>query len=228
MVLSVVSVPGGGAVAQSMVAGPTVQYYSFFNGWPAEPFALDAVPRFLEPNERLRCDASTMVTHRSRALRYAVRTSPAFVERLERFETFVTALAVEHYGRAPRRLVHKGAFNCREARGRRGRISEHALGNALDFQGLDFAPLRRGDTAPEGMPRHLRRGFSVRVLSHWQPRRARDGYHAQFLHHLAESVRAHPEIFRGIVGPPRPRHANHLHLDAAPWTYAMFGYEPVE
>jgi hypothetical protein len=210
-----------------MAAGqPSVYYYSFFNGWPSELHPLDPVPRFLEPSERLHCDASGMVTHRSRALRYAVRSHPSFVPRLERFEAFVTALATEHYGRAPRRLVHRGAFSCREARGRRGRISEHALGNALDLQGFDFGPLRRGDEAPAELPRHLRRGFSVRVLSHWRARRERDAYHAAFLHRLAEELRGRPDIFRGIVGPPRPRHADHLHLDAAPWTYAMFGYEP--
>ena len=208
--------------------GGGVSYHSFFEGWGREPYPLDPVPRFLEPPARLRCDAGQMIRHRSRALRYAVLTNPAFVERLERFEHFVIEQATRHYGRAPRRLVHKGSFACRSARARRMRISEHALGNALDFQGLDFPPLARRVEAPESMPRHMRRGFALRVFRHWSPRRSRDDYHARFLHGLTEALRERPDIFRGIVGPPRPRHLDHLHLDAAPWRYAMFGYDTPE
>lgn len=209
---------------------PAVSYYSFFDGWGRDPYALDLVERFVdEPARRLRCDAGAMVLHRDRALRYAVRVHPAFAERLERFGRFVSELATEHYGRAPRRLLHRGAFVCRSARSRRERVSEHALGNAIDVEGFDFGPLpRRAAAAPPEMPRRLRRAFSLRVQKHWAPRRARDAYHARFLHELAEALRQHPEIFRGIVGPPRPRHGGHLHLDMAPWRYAMFGYDPVE
>jgi hypothetical protein len=207
--------------------GPSVSYYSFFNRWPSEPHALDGHPRFLEPRERMRCETEGLVRYRSDALRYGVLVHPAFVERLVRFERYASDLAVETYGRAPRRLVHRGAFNCREARGRRGRISEHAYGNALDLQGFDFPAVRRTDPAYRSLPPHLRRAFQVRVARHWRPRRAPDAVHARFLHTLAEGLRTRPEIFRGIVGPPRPRHADHLHLDAAPWVYAMFGYDPV-
>lgn len=208
--------------------GHDVSYYSFFEGWGSDFYPLDPVPRFLEERGRVSCDADAMVRHHSRELRYAVRVHPAFVPRLERFEELVRQLAVEHYGREPRRLIHKGAFACRSARARRGRISEHAFGNALDFQGFDFGPLPRRDEAPAEMPRHVRRAFSLRVISHWSPRRERDAYHAQFLHRLTETLRHRPDIFRGIVGPPRPRHRDHLHLDAAPWRYAMFAYDRVD
>lgn len=225
--LSLSGVPTASAETESG-DGLDVSYYTFFEGWGRDPYPLDPVPRFLEERERIRCDADGMVRHHSRALRYAVRAHPAFVPRLERFEQLVMELATEHYGRAPRRLIHKGAFACRSARARRGRISEHAFGNALDFQGLDFPALRRGQEPPPDMPRQMRRGFRLRVLSHWSPRRERDGYHAEFLHRLAEGLRHRPDIFRGIVGPPRPRHADHLHFDAAPWRYAMFGYDRVQ
>ena len=33
-------------------------------------------------------------------------------------------------------------------------------------------------------------------------------------------------VFRGIVGPPQPRHHDHLHFDAAPWRYTWFRYDP--
>ena len=74
-------------------ASLAINHYSYFDGWPSEPYLLDPIERFLPQGERLRCDASGMVLHRDRALRYAVRVHPAFVERLERFETLVTELA---------------------------------------------------------------------------------------------------------------------------------------
>jgi hypothetical protein len=210
-------------------AGMAISYHSFFDGWPPQPYVLDPVERFLpEGVRRVRCEHEVMVLHRNRQLRYTVRVHPAFVERLERFEALAMEMATEHYGRSPRRLIHKGAFACRSARGRRGRISEHAFGNALDFQGFDFGRLPRNAEIPEGMPRRFRRPFRLRVLTHWSPRRSRDDYHAVFLHELAETLHRRPDIFRGIVGPPRQRHRDHLHLDAAPWRYAMFGYEPID
>jgi hypothetical protein len=212
------------ASAQEQPA-PDVSYYSFFDGWPPEPYPLDQTERFLEERERVRCDPSGLVGYRSASLRYGAHVHPAFAERLERFDRFVVELATSFYGRAPRRLVHRGAYNCRSARGRRGRISEHAFGNALDVQGFDFGPLPRGVAGPSEMPRHLRHGFQLRVRTHWSPRRERDRYHAGFLHLVAEGLRSRPDIFRGIVGPPQARHLDHLHLDASPWRYAMFGYD---
>lgn len=219
---------GSAFAADEGAAELDVSHFSYFEGWAANGYALDLVPRFVEDTKRVRCDTGAMVVHRSRALRYGVRVHPAFAERLQRFEAFVSELAREHYGRAPRRLVHHGAFACRRARHRRERVSEHALGNAIDLEGFDFGRLPRGAAAPEAMPRRMRRAFSLRVGRHWAPRRARDAYHARFLHRLAEELRERPDIFHGIVGPPRPRHHSHLHLDAAPWRYAMFGYDRVD
>ncbi|MEM6958127.1 MAG: extensin family protein [Myxococcota bacterium] len=204
-----------------------VNFFSFFDGWPRDAYPLDETPRFLERPGRPDCPTDSLVRYRGSKIRYAgsVRVNAAFVPRLERFEALVTDLAMEHYGRLPRRLRHRGAYNCRAARGRRARISEHAFGNALDLQGFEFPRLGRGEALPEGMPRRMRRAFRITVLEHWGPRRARDAYHAQFLHRLADELRGRPEIFRGIVGPPRPRHRDHLHLDAAPWRYSMYGYD---
>lgn len=206
-------------------AASIITRYSFFDGWPREAYALDQTERFLPEGQRPRCDSSQLVRYHSAGLRYTVRVNLAFAQRLLAFDRLLEQRGRDAYGRAPRRLVQRGAYNCRSARGRRGRISEHAFGNALDFQGLDFPALRRGEVAPPGMPRHMRRGFSLRIADHWSPRHSRDLYHAHFLHALAEEIRDHTEIFRGIVGPPQRRHRNHLHIDAAPWHYAMFAYE---
>lgn len=221
--LLVLLLPGGTQRAEAGVG--MVTHYSFFDGWPREAYALDGTERFLEEGKRPHCDAGSLVHYRSADLRYSVRVNAAFARRLAAFDRLLEERGREAYGRAPIRLVERGAYNCRSARGRRGRISEHAFGNALDFQGLDFPSLRRGQQAPADMPARLRRGFSLRIANDWQPRHARDAYHARFLHGLAEELRGHTEIFRGIVGPPQRRHRNHLHLDAAPWHYAMFAYE---
>lgn len=193
-----------------------------------ESYLLDPVARYLDPTAPLACDAASMVVHRSTPLRYAVRVHPAFEPRLSRFDAFVRELATEHYGRPPRKLLHRGAFVCRTTRARKHRLSEHALGNALDFVGLEFGPLPRRAEAPEAMPKAMRRAFSVRVQAHWAPKRERDAYHARFLHRLAEELSMRSDIFRGIVGPPRPRHHDHLHFDAAPWRYALYAFEPVQ
>lgn len=210
-------------VGEEAAAASGFDLYGVFERADGDTYALDLVPRFTEGG-RIECSADVMVRYRSRALRYSATVHPAFVERLERFEQVVTELAVQHYGRAPRRLQHRGGFACRSLRTRRERISEHALGNALDFQGLDFGPLPRRSIAPADMPRQLRSAFRVRVLEHWSPARARDAHHARFLHELADAL-AERSVFRGIVGPPRPRHHDHLHLDAAPWRYAWFSHE---
>lgn len=194
---------------------------------PGTGYALDAVSRHVARGEDVACDSENMVRFRGSDVRYSpsARVHPDFVPRLEAFEQVVIDLATAHYGRAPRRLHHAGTYACRRSRGRTTRVSEHALGNALDLVGFDFGPLPRDATLPEDLPRRLRRSFQVRVGTHWSPRRERDAMHADFLHRLADTLRARPDIFRGMVGPPRPRHHGHLHLDAAPWRYAMYSYE---
>lgn len=215
------------ADAQPVQQEPAVSYFSYFDSWGADGYALDGTERFLADKQQVTCDASQLVVYRSRTLRYAVKAHAAFVERLQRFDALLIALATSHYGRAPKRLLHRGVFSCRSQHSRKERISEHALGNAIDVIGFDFGALQRKLDSPASMPRHMRRAFSVRVQSHWSPRHARDRYHAQFLHKLAEAIRNDPSVFRGIVGPPRPRHHDHLHFDMAPWRYAMFGYDPI-
>lgn len=213
-------------LAESLRDEAAVPRFSVLTGWEgAEPYSLDAEPRYLADDEKVACSHKQMVRYRSKALRYGVTAHPDFAVRLERFEALLAELATEHYGRAPRKLVHQGVFACRTLRARSERISEHALGNAIDVQGFDFGPLPRKADAPRELPQAMRRAFSLRVAKHWSPKHARDAYHAKFLHRLVEELRVRPDIFRGIVGPPRPRHASHLHLDAAPWRYALYAFE---
>lgn len=209
-------------------------YFSYFSGWPLDTHPLDGLERFLEPNVRARSQCASrddLVTYRGELIRFrpAARVHPEFAERLRRFEDRVVQISTAFYGRPPRAITHRGTYNCRLARGRRRRLSEHALGNALDLTGFDFGRMPREEWF-EGQPRWHRRGFSIRIRTHWTPRRnhQRERTHATFLHAIAEDARSTPRMFRGIVGPPRPRHHDHLHLDASPWRYAMFTYAPLE
>jgi hypothetical protein len=192
-----------------------------------EPYELDEIARFVEPRGPLPCPSEAIVAYRGTSLRYArtVYVHRAFIPRLAKLEEVIAAQATAVYGRAPRRLLHRGAYNCRRARGRPERLSEHALGNAVDVAGFTFGPLRRGERAPAGLPRHLARSFQVRIDRHWSPRRERDALHARFLHALADALHERPDVIRGIVGPPARRHHDHLHLDAAPWRYGWYAYD---
>ncbi len=192
-----------------------------------DEYELDDVERFVDPRGTLPCPSDAIVSYRGSRIRYdrMAFVHRAFAPRLELLEAVIAETATEVYGRAPRRLVHRGAFNCRRARGRPERMSEHALGNALDVQGFDFGPMPRDVEAPADLPRHLRRGFVVRVSRHWSPARERDGLHARFLHALVDRLHERPDVIRGIVGPPARRHHDHLHFDVAPWRYAWYAHD---
>jgi hypothetical protein len=191
----------------------------------ADQYALDALPRTLRPGEALPCASGTvpLISYRGAQVRYQkpVRIHPAFEGQLRAFEAIVADLAVSHYGRAPRRLVHLGGFNCRVMRLYPDYVSEHALGNAIDLAGFDFAPLARRDARGADLSPALRGAFQVRIATHWQ---AKGSAHAAFLRALAAELARRPEIFRVLLGPGYPGHHNHLHLDHAP--YRLVDYDP--
>jgi hypothetical protein len=192
-----------------------------WNEWRGDEYALDGLERFVE-SPRKSCDASALITYRGTNLRYAgaVTIHSAFRERLERFETVAAEVGARVYGRAPKRVQHFGAYSCRASRGRKHRLSEHALGNAIDVIGFDFGPVKKTDVLPDGVPKQLRGAFQVRVKKHWGANgNAAAGLHARFLRELTDELRARDDIFRGMVGPPDPKHTDHLHFDVAPWRY---------
>jgi hypothetical protein len=189
---------------------------------PREPYVLDEIPRRLAPGDRVDCESVPLVTYRGSGVRYArpVRIHPAFEARLSRFETVVRETAISVYGRPPSRIEHAGTFACRSVRGRNERLSEHALGNAIDVSGFRFGPASRAERAamPAELPARLRWGFGVRIDRDWEGDGAIRSIHRRFLATLTERLRDEP-IFRGMIGPRHPRHRNHLHLDAGPYRY---------
>jgi hypothetical protein len=191
-----------------------------------EQYPLDAIQRETTPGAA--CPEVELVLHRGSELPFqpSVRVTPPFVERLARFEQIAIQVARESYGRAPRSIRHAGAYVCRPIRKQGQRWSEHALGNAIDVVGFDFARADRSPSADAGLssppvlPPALRRAFEVRVVKHWNAPAtdAAAELHQRFLHRLVAALREH-EIFRAMIGPPDPDHRTHLHLDMGPWRY---------
>lgn len=183
-------------------------------------YPLDEEPRTLGENAPLPCEARalSLVAYAGEHLRYQkpVRVHPAFRRQLAAFERIVMEVARQTYGRAPSRVVHLGGYNCRRMRRYPTWVSEHALGNAIDIAGFDFAPARRHERLPEALPKALRRGFQVRVLSHWEAK-GEGQLHSRFLRALAQALIDRPDVFHVVLGPAWPGHKNHFHLDHAPY-----------
>jgi hypothetical protein len=196
------------------------QLWATWNQLRGDAYPLDTLDRSLDVAEKLVCDARPLVAYQGRSLRYrgTVWINPAFRERLERFEDLVRDVALEIYGRVPRRLDHFGAYNCRSTRHHAGRISEHALGNALDVAGFEFGPApKQGAASP--LPRALRGAFRVRVSEHWRPQGDNpvSALHARFLHELTARCEERSDVFRVLIGPNQRDHADHFHFDMSPW-----------
>ena len=199
------------------------QLWAKWNALRGDAYALDDVERWLEEGERISCDKKSLVRYQGSRLRYtnALLVSVPFKERLERFEAVAAEVAREVYGREPRRIRHYGAFSCRPSRNRSYRVSEHALGNALDLVGFDFGPATKAAPLSAGLPRSLRGSFQVRVGRHWAARDKGEAAaaHARFLDVLTDRLRARSDIFRSMFGPGHGGHDDHLHLDVSPWRY---------
>lgn len=184
---------------------------------PTDPYPLDSIERSIKASAAVRCSPQGLVRYQGEAIAYAsaVQVRPAFRERLAQFERLAASVAREIYGRPPRKLLHVGAFNCRRIRAYPDLLSEHALGNAIDIAGFEFGPGQRGDAPPPA--RAPRAAFTVRMSSHWDPRRPADQVHSDFLRTLARRVIAAPALFRVALGPAWPGHRDHFHFDCAPY-----------
>jgi hypothetical protein len=219
---SLAQVPESSLAGDGSSALARGQLWATWNRLRGDAYPLDTFDRSLDVGEKIVCDAHTLIAYKGRSLRYrgTVWVHPAFRDRLERFEQLVREVAQEIYGRVPHRLDHLGAYNCRSTRHHVGRLSEHALGNALDVAGFEFGPApQQGLSSP--LPKALRGAFRVRISEHWSPRD--DGpvaaLHARFLHELTTRCEQRSDVFRVLIGPNQRDHADHLHFDMSPWHY---------
>jgi len=210
----------------SLLSMSRSELWAAWNSLRGDAYALDPIDRVIDHGARVECDARGLVDHRGQLVPYqgAVRVDPAFRERLVRFEQVVLDVAIEVYGRAPARVRHFGAYVCRSTRNRTYRISEHALGNAIDVAGFDFARAKHQQPLAAGLPRELRGPFQIRVARHWNASSssAVAAVHARFLHELAERLGDRSDVFRGMIGPSRSDHSDHFHFDMSPWRYVYF------
>lgn len=184
----------------------------------ADTYPLDSLDREISPHGKMTCPKLEMTKHRGTHLRYhkPVLIYAGFKDRLERFEAIASEVALEVYGRKPKRIVHIGTYNCRRIRKIPDLLSEHALGNAIDIEGFDFGPAR-GKSEREGSPhRALRGGFKVRIDKHWEQERGPSAVHAKFLSTLTERL-LDDDVFRVLLGPSYPGHKDHFHFDLAPY-----------
>jgi hypothetical protein len=159
------------------------------------------------------CSDAVLTTFAGQSVPFvpAARVSTAFRGRLVELERVVLDLSRVFYGRAPSAILVASSFDCRSVSGKNQLLSEHALGNAIDITGFRFAA---DGAASEGAG-----AFEVRVDQHWKatgnPERER---HARFLEALTQALLAR-DVFRTLLGPAHPNHADHFHFDMAPHYY---------
>jgi hypothetical protein len=187
---------------------------------PAPAYGLDDHSRTIPARGKVKCPKIPMTRYKGDHIRYhkPVTVYEGFVPRLKLFEQVVASVAVEVYGRAPRKIRHLGTYNCRRIRSYPEWLSEHAFGNGIDVAAFEFAALPRADRKSSPLPNRLRRGFKVSVEEHWGKTQGVAGaHHAKFLDTLARRLVNRPDIFRVLLGPGYPGHHNHFHFDVGPY-----------
>jgi hypothetical protein len=127
--------------------------------------------------------------------------SCALAVQLDRFESeAVQPAAQRHFGRPVMLIRHFGAYSCRGENGGNGRLSQHALGNAIDIGGFELAD-----------------GTRIAVETDWRGR----GPRHDFLHEVAKRACAY---FNVVLTPASDAlHNNHFHLDVGPYRLCSVG-----
>ncbi|MDQ3037268.1 MAG: extensin family protein, partial [Myxococcota bacterium] len=129
-----------------------------------------------------------------------LRIHAAFEDAVRALERAVVETSIETYGMAPTRILSASSHRCTTVRTRPERISEHALGNAIDLRGIV-----------------LGESEEITVREHWRAT-GEDAIHARFWRALVQRV-IERAIFRGVIGPPTDDHLDHLHFDLGPSSY---------
>jgi hypothetical protein len=145
----------------------------------------------------------------------AARVIEPFRQRLLELEAVVNSVALRFYGRAPRSIRVSGSYGCRSVSGKNKRLSEHALGNAIDISSFQFAPSTDWPAVATPLPG----AFEIRIDRHWKAKGDPAlQLHARFLDQLTR-VLIERRVFRTLLGPSHPDHADHFHFDMAPESY---------
>jgi hypothetical protein len=181
-------------------------------------YPLDSFDRNLRHGQ-LSCPPVDVHDFHGEALRFSppARVIEPFRQRLLAFEQVVREVSQRVYARWPSAILVAASHGCRSVGGANRKLSEHALGNAIDIAGFEFA-LPPGWEAWAALPAPLGR-FEVRIDRHWKTTSdAVSARHAYFLEELTRELVARG-IFRTLLGPAEPDHHDHFHFDMAPWSY---------
>jgi hypothetical protein len=169
-------------------------------------YPLDGLSRAVIPGV---CPDVALTTFAGESIQFSpeARVALPFRARLLELEHVVRDLALVFYGRPPSAILVASSYDCRSVSGKNRRLSEHALGNAIDIAGFRFAA--------SGGSGALAPAFEVRIAQHWKA--AGDAElerHARFLEALTQALLAR-DVFRTLLGPAHPDHADHFHFDMA-------------
>jgi hypothetical protein len=183
------------------------------------PYALDRVNRKLRSGWR--CPAVDARDFAGSTLRFvpSARVNDSFRPRLVELEQVAREVGERLYGRGPSRVHIAASYDCRPVTGNGGRLSEHALANAIDITAFDFPATLAVNPARTAADLALAGELQVRVDRHWKakgdPLVER---HARFLSELTDELIARG-VFRTLLGPAHPDHKDHFHFDMAPHRY---------
>ena len=194
------SLRAGGPRTGGQGSGPVVPRVS-------RAYAFDDLPR--EVRGKVSCPDVELRDFAGSSMQFvpAARAALPFREHLAELERVVAEVSTQFYGRAPSALSIAASYDCRPVTGNRRRLSEHALGNAIDITAFRFD----GDASQPG--------FEVRVDKHWKANGdATVERHARFLQALTQALIAR-DVFRTLLGPAHPDHHDHFHFDMAPHHY---------
>jgi hypothetical protein len=211
-----------GCAAESGAAGPALVGGSAagLRARAVEPsYPLDRLRRSSKQGGAMSCPKLDLRKFRGQQLQFlpAAKVVEPFRERLLELERVVREVSVRVYARPPSAILVAASYGCRSVRGRQRRLSEHALGNAIDIAGFRFSPA--ASSQARGMPAALAQGFDVRVDQDWKGRgTALRRRHSRFLHELTAAL-VKRDIFRTLLGPAHRDHADHFHFDMAPQHY---------
>src|SRR5260221_111145 len=146
-------------------------------------------------------DTAVRVEQSAIAWNRPAEMSCTLAARLDSFERDAVQPAAQRYFGRPVVLIrHFGAYSCRGENGGHKRLSQHALGNAIDIGGFEL-----GD------------GTWIDVDSDWRPR----GPRRDFLRDIAKRACAY---FNVVLTPASDAlHHNHFHLDVGPYRLCSVG-----
>jgi Extensin-like protein C-terminus len=212
--------------------------------YPAGQYPLDGLRRKASGDD---CPEVKLQKFSGETLRLSpsARINPSFRQPLLELEQVVREVSMRLYSRVPSSILVAASYGCRTVNGSGRRLSEHALGNAIDIKGFRFAP--EEDAQAKGSSSSTKKTsssktssaaktsgaqakaatksgakgetFDVLVAKHWKARGdASERLASRFLHELTEAL-LERDVFRTLLGPAHRDHDDHFHFDMAPTHY---------